>query len=281
MAIDNTELDVIIPELWSEDLLSGTYQAAQVANRVQRVDSDVSAFGDTLHLPAMPQISVNDVTAATGAISVQDLTLTENQLLVNKWKECSFTFTNKATKQAKLDAIAAFKKDSPGAMIDQCETDLLGLYSDVTTNVVGSSTDVINEDLLLAAMVKLLNSKFGAAMRQSDRVSFVFYTGAFAQVKKVDVWNSAQITGYNEGGQMNMTVDALYGVPVFFNANVVSASSERKNLLFLREAFALGVQKNIGFQEIPNTGLARTFAADWLYGVKTRAESRAVLIKTA
>ena len=69
MAIDNTELDVLIPERWSSDLLAGLYQAADIIGRVQNVSGDVAAFGDILHLPLMAQWSVNDVTASRHAVT--------------------------------------------------------------------------------------------------------------------------------------------------------------------------------------------------------------------
>jgi hypothetical protein len=280
MAIDNTELDVVIPEKWSEDFLSGTYQAAQVANRVQRVDAEVSASGDIVHLPFIPTFSVSDVTAATGAITAEDITLLEQQLTVDKWRHMAFQVPNKASKQALKGAIEGLKEQGPGALIADIESKLLNLYSDVTTNSLGSSADIVNEDLLTAAIGKLMDAKLGQFLRKSDDISFVFHTSQWAPAKKVNAWNDAHITGYGKGGAMDMEVPALYGVPVFFNAEVVSSGSARQNLLFIRHALALGVQKNIGFQEVPNTGLARTFACDVLYGVKTRKEDRAVLIKT-
>lgn len=280
MPYDATELDVIIPEQWSEDLLKGTYQAAQMINRVQRVDAEVSKAGDIVHLPYLPTFTPVSVTATTGAFTAEDLTFTEAQLTVDKWKAVGFELVKKAGRQALLDVVAQLKSQAAPALVDVMETDLLSLYSDVSTNTLGSSADTINEDLVTAAIGTLMDAKLGQFLRDPDMVSMVLHTSCWAPAKKISAWNDAHITGHAKGGAQKQEVEALYGIPVFFNANVVSASSARQNLLFIKHAFACAVQNNIEFQEIPNVNLARTFATDVLYGVKTRREARAVLIKT-
>lgn len=279
MAYDATELDVVIPELWSSDLLKGTYQAAQIINRVQRVDGEVKKYGDILHLPFLPTFTPVNVTATSGAFTPEDLTLTKADLTIDKWKAVGFELVKKAGKQAMIDAVAELKSQSAPALVDVMETDILALQSDVTTNTVGGSNDVLNEDIVLAAIQKLMDLKFGALLRQPDMASQVYHTSCWSQAKKIDAWNHAQITGHALGGSQKMDVDALYGIPIFFNANVAN-SSGRKNLMFIKHAFAVGVQNNFEFQEVPNTNLAKTYATDVLYGVITRKEDRAVNITT-
>ena len=280
LEIGNTELDYIIPGEWSMNLLEAFYEDSGVVGRMAQVSGEVAAYGDILHLPAMPTISVNDV-GADGALTKQQLSLTEAQLTVNKWKEATVEIIDKAAKQAKIDMIAAFRKDFPGPLLEQLETDALGLYSDVTTNTQGSSTVNADEDMLTAGIAQLLALKFGRALRDPNRATFVWHTSQWSVLKKLKILSDASLTGLPQGGAVSMKIPDIYGIPTLFSAVVVSASSARQNLLFLREAFAVGIQSNLDVREF-NTGLKLTKAvgANILYGVKTRKENRAVLFKT-
>jgi electron transfer flavoprotein alpha/beta subunit len=67
---------------------------------------------------------------------------------------------------------------------------------------------------------------------------------------------------------------------VFFSSQVES-SSGRQNLLMLREALALGIQKGITIEQVPAESLSTKIAAHVLFGVKTYNEGRACKITTA
>ena len=72
----NTALDVIIPEVWQKKILSAIYDGGKVISRVDNVSGEVSRMGDIIHLPSFPTLTVNDVTAATGVVFVNDTTIT-------------------------------------------------------------------------------------------------------------------------------------------------------------------------------------------------------------
>ena len=277
--IGNTQLDYTIPELWAEQVLAQVYQEQSMVNRVDRVDGEVAAFGDILHLSAMPTVSVNDVSAA-GAVTNQQLSTTEAQLTVDKWKEATVEIVDKASAQSKFNAVEGFKAAFPGALMQQMEIDLLSLYSDVTTNVEGDGLSPINEDLITAAIGDLLSAKFGAFLRDPNRVTLELHTSQWAAMKKIAGYNHANLTGSSVGGQLQFPVPDVYGVPVLFNTQVQSSSSIYQNLLHLREAFAIGIQRNIQSETLARTALTTRITAHCLYGVKTRAQARAVLIKT-
>ena len=280
MPMDNTELNVVIPEVWAGDVIASTYDPAAVINRVQRKDAEVSKFGDIIHMPASPGVSVNDVTAATGAVTDQDITFNEAQLTVDKWKEVTIQLVEKAAKQSFVDAVAALRPEFTKGLMAQMSSDLLALYSDVTTNSFGDSNSQINEDLVLQAINSLLDRDLEEFVSDPNMVSLFLHTSQWSQAMKNGNWTDASITAGPEGGGRQKTVKALYGVPVFYSTKVASASSARQNLLFVRHALALAVQKNIENRELVSTGLARRYNANCLYGVKTRLEARAALIKT-
>lgn len=275
----STQLDKLIRELWSSDILAGLYEIGQATNRVTRVDGDVSAPGDILHLPAMPSLTVNNVSSA-GAVTRQTVTPTEAQLTVDKVKEVTIDVVDYSARQAGLDILEPFKRDAARALDEQMETDLLALYSDVSTYTDGDSTSNANEDLLTNAVQSLLTAKLGRDLKDPNRCSFVFHTSQWAQLKKQKVFSDASITGEAMGGGLKMGVPSIYGIPTFFSASVASSGSARQNLLFTKDAFALGVQNPIGVTPLAKVQLSEAVVVHCLYGVKTRAEARAALIKT-
>lgn len=279
--MDNTEYDFIVPELWSPDMVAGLYQRPSMANRVVRVDGEVAAYGDILHLPALPQLTVSAVTAATGVVTFTDYTPSEAQLTVDKWYAVAFEVVKKASRQSKINLVEAIKRDSPRALMAQAETDLLALQSDVTTRTEGDSNSNVSEDLLTLAIRDLLNADLGPDL-EDGKATFVFHTSQYPYFKTVAGFKDASITGDGKGGIQTLGVRSAYGIPIFLNSQVASSGGARKNLLFVTEAFALGVQTNIEFTDMVATAKAfsRGYAADWLYGVKTRLEGRAVNIST-
>jgi hypothetical protein len=277
--IANAQLDFGIPELWPEEALAALYQEPSLVNRVTRVDGMVNAWGDILHLPAMPTFVANDV-SSDGTVANQQVSLTEVQLTVNQWREATVEVVDKAGVQSKINALEAFRRDLPRILMEDMETKLAALYADVTSNTFGDSTSVMNEDLATQAINSLLDAKLGSALRDPNRVSFVLHTSQWQHVKKVDGWSNAANTGQATGGALQFSVPSLYGIPTFFNTQIASASSARQNLLFVREAFALGIQRNFQITPLAKTKLSTRVAAHVLYGVKTRAQGRAALIKT-
>jgi hypothetical protein len=99
-AIGNTEADVFIPEIWKPGFLKALYAAGVVRQRVLSCDADVANRGDIVWVRIAPDLTVSDVTGATGAVTEQSLTPTAPFVTVDQWRETSFTVLDKAAKQA-------------------------------------------------------------------------------------------------------------------------------------------------------------------------------------
>ena len=277
----NTELDFIVPELWQPQLLQAVYDADDILNRVQRVDGDVRGKGDILHLPAMPVISTNAV-GSSGSVTNQTVTPTEAQLTVDTWRESTMTLVDKADIQSIGDIIAAFQAGAPQALGEKMVSDLLALATDanITTNVVGDGSQPLDEDALAASIGKLMATKFGGMLRDPNRVSWFLDAAEWQNLKKVGVYTHADVSGSSAYAGDKLALPNFYGVPYFLSNQVRVSSSIRYNLLAIREALALGVQRNIEMMELPRADLARRFNVNVLYGVKVRAQARAVLVKS-
>lgn len=284
--LGNTEADVIIPELWRPKMLEARYAEMVVGKRVLSVDGDVSAKGDILHIPIEPTVTVNDVTAASGAVTNQALTPTESQLNANKWKECTIDVVDKTVRQSIVDLLTAFTPAFGRAIAAQMDADLTALYTDVTTNVVGSSTEPTEPasyDLLTSAVVKLLD--LDVPVSNPNDISFCFRPTQWGVLKKIDGFNNANFTGRSVGGSMEIKVADLFGIPTYFTTKIVASGSGttaiHNNLLFHRQAFAWGMQKNFSIERFARVRLSTPINGSVLYGVKTVRQNHACLIQTA
>ena len=237
-----------------------------------------------MHISIEPTVTVNDVTAATGAVTNQALTPTESQLTVDKWKECTIDVVDKANRQSLIDLLTAFTPAFGRAMGAQFDTDLAALYSDVTSNTVGSTTDPTEPasmEMLTAAMQKLLD--LDVPVDEPNDISFCFHTSQWPILKKIDVLNNANLTGEQTGGALKFTVPNIFGIPTYFSTKINSTGSPavRKNLLFHRQAFAWGMQKNFNVETFARVRKSTPVSGDALYGVKTVRQNHACLINTA
>ncbi len=280
MALDAaTETLVITPEIWSQTMVDYMYSQPVVMNRVHRVDREVS-FGSKINLPQMPAMTVADVTATSGAVADQDYTYTEIELTINQWRHNTINLVRKAEIQANRDVLADFRRQFPDSLMADIDAQLLALHGDITTYTQGDANTIPGEDLLTAAVADLLGANLGGALRAPNRVSWVFHTSLWKSCKKVSGWVDAQVTGEAVGGRLKQDVPNLYGVPMYFSSQVVS-STGRRNLLMLREALALGIQKGITIEQVPAESLSTKIAAHVLFGVKAYNQARAVKITTA
>lgn len=279
--ITNTEANVLIPELWRSKMLEGRYAAMKIGKRVLSVDGDVSAQGDILHIQIEPTVSVNNV-GSSGSVTNQALTPTEAQLTVDKWKECTITVVDKAQKQSIVDLLTAFTPAFGKAMGAQIDTDLAALYTDITNTVGNTSAPLqpVDEDMLVAAVRKLLDAN--VPIEDPNDISFAFHTSMWGVLKKIPAFNHANLTGKSEGGQLTVPVPDLYGIPVLFSTTIASTGTPayRNNLLFHKQAFAFGMQKNFNVETLARVSKATPVSGDALYGVKTVRADHACILAT-
>lgn len=273
-----TEASVLIPEIWSPIVLDARYQAAKILKRVLSKDADVKNAGDTVHIPIRPSITIGDITQTTGEIDNQALTYTEAQLVVDKWRGGKITIVDMASWQSIVDMAKDLAPDFGKALAADIDSYLGSLYSSVTTNSLGSSTDDYSGDMVLAGLQKLID--LSIPVDNPNDISLVLHTSKWSVLKNIDKFSFANYTGYSMGGQLKYEAPAPYGVPHFFTTAIKSSGSAYQNMLFHREAFAAAVQKRISLKELAPTGFNKVYQAGALFGVKTIRETYACLLKT-
>ena len=72
----------------------------------------------------------------------------------------------------------------------------------------------------------------------------------------------------------------IHGIQFHVTVRVISSSSEAKNMIWQREAFALALQTHVPMLELARDGWRRTFSAYQLYGFGEVRDSYAVICPT-
>lgn len=278
----NTALDVIIPEIWQKRIVAAIYDSGKIIPRVDNVSGEVSRMGDILHLPNFPTLTVNDVTAATGAVANQTVTPTDADLTVDKWKEITMALVDKASKQAHSNIVDDFYNGAGALLRQQMDSDLLALATDANFSAQtaqGDGSQPLDEDALAGAIGEMMESKFAEALDESNRATFFLHAGEWRNLKKIGAFTHANLLGSAKASADKRALPDFYGVSTVLSTQVRVASSVRYNLLALRESLAIAIQSNPEILELPRADLARRFNINCLYGVVVRID-RAVLLKS-
>lgn len=276
----NTEVAVLVPELWRAEILDARYETMKAAQRALNVTGDVSGRGDILHIPIDDTFSVNDVGSSDGSTTNQTYDPTEAQLTVDKWKEVTADVLDKASIQAQHDFVSRLPRNFGRALGKQMETDLLALITSGNySQAKGDGLGDVGEDECLAALEQLMQNEI-PVFEMADDLTFVFDPKQYPVLKKIAAFTDASKMGSGPGGGMTLRLPSLYGITTVFSSVVVDSSSIHQNALFHKEALAWGQQQNIQVREFAKTKWSRVISASTLYGVKTVRANHLVRLPT-
>lgn len=263
---------VFIPEVWSNETLRSAESALVMAPLVKRYDNLVKGRGDTIHIPNISDFSVNDKTAGS-EVTTQAITETETTISIDKHKEVSFTIEDILKVQSATDLRSEYTSKAGYGIAKQVDTDLLGLYSSLTSTDVGTYGTDITDPVIVAAIQQL--DEVDAPLE--DRV-FVIKPSQKAAIMKLDKFVQATYLGeyqkatpVKRGPNNRYLWGDIYGVPTYYTNQVTTSAgtpTQTHNLMFHKEAFALAMQMAPRTQaEYLVKDLAWTVVTDIIYGI--------------
>lgn len=275
----NTELAATIDEKWDLSVEEGRYEAGVLANRVFDKSSLVLKHGDIINLSYEPRYTVNDVTAATGAVSPQVVTITPVQLTVDKWKEMTIEVVDKSKWQSFYDPESRFPKTAGKGLVEQADTDLGALYPNLTSNVIGTSAapGIFDKKMFSAAMLKLRDRSIpldGLGFYLTPRA---FYDGILQQTEMT----AADATGQPKSVLTTGYRTTILGVPMYESTKLATLGSARACFLLHEQAFAVAFQKKNDIRRADGIAagkLSMIVSVNSLYGVKTFREDHGCLL---
>lgn len=265
MAIGQTEANAAITERWRLIALKALFQKMVAKNRILSVTQDISDHGDIVHVKINPTPSVGDITATTGAFTAEDVTITNVDLTVDKWKYVAHEVVDRADIQSDIDLVQNFSQAFVPALGEEIERQIFALESSATTNPhIGDDTtgEVFSDDTMIPAQLTLDDLKIPL----EDR-SWFLPPVAPAQLQKNDKWVDADKTGLPKSVRTTgfLGLD-LYGVPAFRSTEIVTSGNVRKAILTHKEGLMVAIQRNIKMEKFARTKFSTPFAASVLFG---------------
>ncbi len=245
--ITTTTAAVFLPEVWSMETLRAAEKALVMAGLVKRYDSLVKSRGDTIHIPNISNLSANDKTQGSDT-TTQTVTESETTISINKWKEASFEIEDIVKVQSNYDLMSEYTSKAGEAIARVVDTDLLALYSSLTSTDVGTYGNDLTDAVLVAAIQTL--DEVDAPLE--DR-AMVIAPSQKAAIMKLDKFvkadylgNYDQATPVKKGPNSRWLWGDIYGVPVYYTNQVPTTAgtpTQIHNVLFHKEAFALALQQ--------------------------------------
>lgn len=179
--------------------------------------------------------------------------------------------------KSKYDTEGIYSYEAGYAIAKQIDTDVLALYSGLSQNVGGSTSDITKAYALSA--IKLLDI---ADVPMEDR-TWAFYPSLKQQILSIDNFSIESSQGLGGANGINTgNVDKFLGIPIWYSTNVpITSSTFVHNMLFQKEAFALAMQKAPRTQKsYVHEYLGNLYTVDTMYGVAEYRDACGVEVRT-
>ena len=238
---------VFIPEVWSPETLRATESALVMAKLVKRYDSEVTQKGDTIHIPNITNFTASSKSANT-EVTLQAPTETQTNISINQHYESSFLVEDLLRIQSNYDLMSEYTSKAGYSIAQRVDTDLLGLYSSLTTTDVGSYGTDIGDNAILQSLETLnLNDvpmEDRAMVVDPTQLTAIMRLDRFTKSDYLGEWD--QPTPVKTGPKSRYLWGDIYGVPVYWTNQVATTAgtpTQYHNMVFHKEAFALALQQ--------------------------------------
>ena len=133
-----------IPELWSAALLTHLDKAHVFANLVNRdYEGDISDYGDTVHINQIGDITVKKYTKGTDIAAPEDISTTEQLLVIDQAEYFNFGIDDIDAAQARTALMDKAMMRAAYGLADTSDTYLAGLMATGAKIKIGNTTTPI------------------------------------------------------------------------------------------------------------------------------------------
>jgi len=271
----------LVKENWGDYFIRPLYEKNSVLPFALNVTKDCKK-GDLVNVPVKSAYTVGSINATTLALNVQTPSISNVQVSIDRPRDVTVDLGGVSREQAEEKYENSFAGEAGEALAEEMESALLGLYSDLTTTAVGDANGQPGEDELIAAIQSAVTAKHPILKNPGDFCLAMADT-TWGPLRKLKIFNYEESGEAGQNAASKLALPDYGGIPVRFSTQVASSGGARKSMLFAREAFAWGAQKN------PEKHFTDRFsAAQWsylmtcigLYGIKTVVASRAWIINS-
>ncbi|MEZ5398294.1 MAG: P22 phage major capsid protein family protein [Bryobacteraceae bacterium] len=266
-AITSANVAQAIVKLVAADALPALMGNLVMGNLVNRDFEPILAqAGDTVNVPIPPTLVANNISEG-GTVVTQNPSVGNAQIVLNTHAEATFQIPDVTKVLAVPDLLKLYMQPAVTALAEKIETDLLGLYSQFTSNLpVGTAGSALTEAAVDQAETALFTAKVPAAAPRYLVVSGEAY-GQLRQIPRFSEYSSAGEAGLR--ALVDGSVGKIKDFYVFrsqFVSKTGSAPATTNNLAFSRNAIGLVVRRLP--QPIPGTGAIAEYAELGSFGLR-------------
>lgn len=254
------DLTPVLPALWPGLILEELFAKAVAANFFTDLTEYMREEGNIAHIADIYSNTMSLQTQSTQGAEVTTASPAQNdiQLAVNTHDYVAYIIGDKDARQllkptpAGWDFNKVYTDKSAKTLRIALEDALFGLWSGLSTNVVGDTATVLSDAEIRQGIYSLENENFDTL--DGDTAFFFHPYTFFVQLGAVQkYYDQAQrgplsaagfaATGEMGGGNYQTGLKGtLYGIPAYVSARVVSGLQTYRNLLAHKSAFGFATQ---------------------------------------
>lgn len=268
---------VFIPEVWAKDVQMARRNKLIMANLVDHQYEDDIAYGDTVHITSIAEMTADAITPGTALVPVAP-TETEQTLVIDQYYGKAIELQDMLKRQSKYDLRRPYADVIGFALATAIDSSLLAQHA----NVVAGNIQTAVANLTFNGIVDAHSLLDKNNVPQEDRAMVVNWAG-LADLRKLPEFVNYEKTG--EVGlvekQMGM-VGTIYGAPVYLTNAVksIGGTPAYQFLLFHKSAFAIAVQSQPEMESDRDIlKKSDLLSGSCLWGVKTVRTDHAVVIR--
>jgi hypothetical protein len=270
-----TELDALIPEVWSSAFYPTLKASLPFAGSVASdYNGEINQLGDTVHITSFPQFDEAAEIGEAEAVDADAVTATGVSLIINKQVAKDFQITKKAQRQS-IDAMNALRDLALYSILKKMQSVII---AEIVPSSASPDHTIAYTSSTTLALADLLAGKELLDLQDVEEAGRVMITGA-AQ------WNDLfNITGFVSRDYIptgSPLVSGSIQTPVCgFNPKYTTAASNT-TYLFHPLMLQMAVQQNPEVEVVSRGGegiRATRVNMDVLFGVKQVSNLRVVTI---
>ena len=271
--------DVFLQEKWSKELTIAREAALVMGKWVKRFDVDNA---DILNIPNLANLAAAGTIDAHGDLAdVTPTTDTNVQLLLNQRIGYILNIPDELSLKSQYDLVSEWTKKAGYGIGLAVETNLLGLTTGFSQTVGDTSSEL--SALRVLRGVQRLNE---ANAPKEDR-HLVIDPSQVTPLLDTDRFISADKVPYGREDSpiLHGEIGMLYGGRTAWSTEVVTSAlggvTGFANLMFHKDAAALGILRDVKSEELARTHFARRIGCSMFYGFIELRDNHGVLVYTS
>ena len=259
-----TEVDVFIPELWSDAVFGYLERALRWRPLIDDYSSFVAGAGDRIHVPSISEVGVQDKAENT-AVEYDATTESKVSLVIDKHKYASKMFEDIGMIQSNGSLMAQYAQALGYAMAKRIDLDIAGMMTaGITSGATLSADDALSDAEMEAALASLGEADLDY---RDGQLTFMVNPTLYA-----DLLNNAKFVRYDALGASKIPsgrLGELYGIPVEMSNSLSTGGTAVSGVIFHKTAGACAFQQGVRSQaQYDIDYLSTKVVFDAVYGVK-------------